>query len=601
MYKFIEWSDIDLKGKTSGQKHVQCPICDKGKNDTALSVNISEGKAICHRCESVSIRDKKEDEVINYDLPPQQWQNYTNISDKVVKWFRDERKISQRTLIECKITEQKIYFPQKQKELNAICFNYFDDDVLVSTKFRSGDKDFTQSANTKKIFYGINDIKYSDEIIIVEGEIDKLSFWEADIKNVISVPNGANDLDLFKDNPIFDNKKIVIAVDTDKNGVKLEEGIIEIFGESNCYKIQFPDDCKDANDVLQKYNHLKLSHTYESKVKYSVLKIKDYVFDMRIVNSQMNDFLDGKIKKGFKSGIEVLDNHFVFKKNEFYVLTGKKGSGKTTINQALQIIGSVSNNLIWVVAFQENDKWAMKLNYMNYLLGDYAKDVKTQDPEKYQIVSDWVDKHFYFLKVESIKEALDVTKTMIEDLNIDVYGVLLDPINSFKSGFKDSGNGYADGKNDALELLNFTLKTCSVFLNQHPTISAQRQDGAVSSYQGEGGWFLNKASFIYVINRDKGSSDNELIVESVRNMHTGGAQTDSENPVILEWSSTAINIRYKEDISKSINVIQQIIAEKNIFKLNDKDGKSIKKNSDLEFDNEIIDIKLEYDTDEIPF
>jgi twinkle protein len=600
MYRFIEWSAIDLKGKTSGQKHVPCPNCNKGTKDAALSVNITEGKAICHRCESISIRDKKEDE-IEYELPPQQWQNHTKISDKVVKWFSDVRKISQRTLIECKITEQIVYFPQKQKDLNAICFNYFDNDVLVSTKFRSGDKDFTQSANTKKIFYGINDIKNSDEIIIVEGEIDKLSFWEADIKNVISVPNGANDVDLFKDNPIFENKKIVIAVDTDQNGVKLENGILDIFGESNCFKITFPKGCKDANDVLQNHNHIELSKLYENKVKYSVLKIKDYLFDMGIVNNQMNDFLEGKIKKGFRSNIEVLDNHFVFKRNEFYVLTGKKGSGKTTINQALQIIGSVSNDLIWVVAFQENDKWAMKLNYMNYLLGDYAKDVKNQEPEKYKIVSDWVDKHFYFLKVESIKEALDVTKTMIEDLNIDIYGVLLDPINSFKSGFKDSGNGYADGKNDALEILNFSLKYCSVFVNQHPTISAQRQEGAVSSYQGEGGWFLNKASFIYVINREKGSSDNELIVESVRNMHTGGSQTDSENPVILEWSATSINVRYKEDISQETNVIQRIIIEKGLFDLTGTAKHKLREADLKEYDDNIIQMSLPNSADEVPF
>jgi len=600
MYKFIDWNDIDLKGKTSGQKHIPCPICNKGKNDTSLSVNITDGKAICHRCESVSIRDKKEKQIINYDLPPQEWNNYTNISDNFVKWFREERKISQRTLIECKITEQEVYFPQKQKKLDAICFNYFDNETLISTKFRSLHKDFTQTSNTKKIFYGINDIKNSEEIIIVEGEIDKLSFWEADIKNVISVPNGANDLDLFKDNPIFDNKKIVIAVDTDKNGIKLENGILEIFGESKCSKLIFPDGCKDANDVLKNYNHLVLSKIYENKINYSVLKIKEYLFDMGHVNAQMSDFLLGKIEQGYKTGIDIFDNHFVFKKNEFYVLTGKKGSGKTTINQAIQIMGSVSNDLIWVVAFQENDKWAMKLNYMNYVLGDYAKDVLLNEPEKYKIASDWIDAHFYFLKVESIKKALDITKTLITDLNINVYGLMLDPINSFKSGFNETGNGYIDGKNDALELLNFSLKYCSIYINQHPTISAQRQDGAVSSYQGEGGWFLNKASFIYVINRDKGSSNNELIVESVRNMHTGGAQTDSENPVILEWSSIAINVRYKDDIVKISNVIQTLILKNNLFKLTKNAVESIIKNEDIEFNREII-THLEYDTREIPF
>ena len=62
------------------------------------------------------------------------------------------------------------------------------------------------------------------------------------------------------------------------------------------------------------------------------------------INKDIDNFLTGRIPKGFGSGIHELDNHFLCKKNEFYLLTGKKGDGKTTIHQALELLFSIVNN-----------------------------------------------------------------------------------------------------------------------------------------------------------------------------------------------------------------------------------------------------------------
>ena len=45
-----------------------------------------------------------------------------------------------------------------------------------SVKFRDSEKNFKQVAGAEKIFYGLDDIKDNDEVIIVEVEFDKLSF-----------------------------------------------------------------------------------------------------------------------------------------------------------------------------------------------------------------------------------------------------------------------------------------------------------------------------------------------------------------------------------------------------------------------------------------
>ena len=46
-------------------------------------------------------------------------------------------------------------------------------------------------AGAEKILYGLNDIAGKEEVIIVEGEIDKLSLEEAGLTNAVSVPDGA--------------------------------------------------------------------------------------------------------------------------------------------------------------------------------------------------------------------------------------------------------------------------------------------------------------------------------------------------------------------------------------------------------------------------
>ena len=435
----FEWEEIDFSKtrKTSGEVVTLCPACShtrKKKTDKCLGVNLDKGVARCNHCGAVSHKEsdeiKKEDVI--YELPNQQWQNNTSLSDNIVKWFKDKRKISQQTLIECKVTEERIYFPQKKKELNAIAFNYFDGDILVTSKYRSGDKDFMQTKNTRKIFYGVNDIKDSDEVVCVEGEIDKLAFWEAGIKNVISVPNGASDISLFVEGiELFEDKKIVLAVDNDKAGKILESAIIEIIGKDNCSKIIFPKGCKDANDVLIKENKFKLLSAYENRKSYNEIEVENLIYTSEEINDTLLDFLEGRIEMGMTTGVSALDNHFSYKKNEFYLLTGNKGSGKTSINQAIQLMGSLANDIKWVVAFQENSAWSMKLNFMNYILGKWAKDVLKDNPNKYYAVQEWVDEHFIFLKVNTINDLIKATKVLIEDKGIDVFGVLADPINSF--------------------------------------------------------------------------------------------------------------------------------------------------------------------------
>ncbi|NDV84991.1 toprim domain-containing protein [Bacteroides sp. 51] len=106
--------------------------------------------------------------------------------------------------------------------------------------------------------YNIDGIKGTPECICVEGEIDALSFAEIGRTDVISVPTGANTnlswMDRFMESHFDDKKVIYIAVDNDNKGLELRKALLARLGTERCKIMEYPQGCKDANEVLQAHH-----------------------------------------------------------------------------------------------------------------------------------------------------------------------------------------------------------------------------------------------------------------------------------------------------------------------------------------------------------
>ena len=132
------------------------------------------------------------------------------------------------------------YFPQVRESRNAINFNYYREGELINIKYRDGEKNFKLVSGAELIFYGLDNIKDSERVYIVEGEIDALSLHEAGIYSVCSVPNGAskgNQKLEYLDNcwQYFKEKKeIVLCTDNDKAGLALRNELARRFGKYRC-------------------------------------------------------------------------------------------------------------------------------------------------------------------------------------------------------------------------------------------------------------------------------------------------------------------------------------------------------------------------------
>ena len=172
-----------------------------------------------------------------------------------------------------KISEGSEWMPQTSKNENTIQFNYFINNELINIKYRDGRKNFKLVKGAEKVFYNVDSTVGHDYVVIVEGEIDALSFLEAKVNSVVSVPNGATITKLnldYLDNCIeyFENKsKIIIAVDQDEAGQNLQKELIRRFGAEICYTTSFAD-LKDANEYLMAYGPSMLSLLIDKAIPF---------------------------------------------------------------------------------------------------------------------------------------------------------------------------------------------------------------------------------------------------------------------------------------------------------------------------------------------
>jgi twinkle protein len=258
----------------------------------------------------------------------------TEAGSEVFAWFL-KRGITQATVERNRIKQTGA------GEHAAICFPFLHENKLVNVKYRGlHEKKFWQTQGASKIFYGLDDLVGQTECVICEGEMDKLSFNEAGFFNVVSVPDGAPSPEARSFESKFSfletcadclepMQKIYLACDADEAGTKLRDELARRLGKHRCLVVNFPENCKDANDVLVRFGAVRLWQCVEQARPYPVegaMTVQDY-----------EAALDDLYKYGFpvppKSGFAEFDAVFHPFAGALTVVTGVPSHGKTTFLQ----------------------------------------------------------------------------------------------------------------------------------------------------------------------------------------------------------------------------------------------------------------------------
>jgi twinkle protein len=372
------------------------------------------------------------------------------INPAYINWF-EKRGISNNTLLRFQITQGTEWMPKSKMEVPVVCFNYFKKNELVNIKFRGPGKDFKLAKDAELIFYNIDAIEDKEEVVIVEGEIDCLSMYEAGIYNCISVPNGTSpkgNMQLkYLDNCyeyFVNKKKIVIATDNDNVGKLLKEELSRRLGKEICYQIEYPIDCKDSNDILNKYGKETLRNLVENAKQFPI----EGIVSNDEIEQEIWDYYKNGYPKGIEIGIPGLDDHVRLMEGQITIVTGIPGSGKSEFTDYIMSKTSINHDWKWAICSFENTppvfhatKIIEKLSGRAF---DYRIDPLNRVSEfELDITIGHLKENFNFINTTDTDITIDgiLSKTTELVLRKGIKGLLIDPWNYIEHNIP---NGFSE-------------------------------------------------------------------------------------------------------------------------------------------------------------
>lgn len=536
-YERISISDLEIKGsRESGQVRSTCPHCRDYKqhgNAACVSINLDTGFGQCFKCGTKFLLKER----------AQKWQQHTRSFNKKKAYKRPSlqglEKAYNGTLVDYVLKrgldpQQCLshgIFMAKRKfsgiERDCLAFAFYEGSQIINIQYKTTDKQFSFEADCELIPYGIDNVLGCDEMIITEGLFDAEAMIEAGFPNTVSVPNGAGtdfkrSFERFKYSHFADIKTVYIAGDNDEEGLKCRENIAAYFGEARCKQVEWPDDCKDANDVMMKYGKDRIGECIKSAKD---CPIKGAI-TLQDINERLDVIYEEGLKPGLTIGVQGLDHLVRFELGRIMVISGYPGTGKSSFEDFL--ILSLANQHGWKTAIFTPEKYPTELHYMELAEMLTAKKFyKDKMPiPMMQHVEKWLSENVFHIDGEggaAIDDILHVALQLKQRYGINVFA--LDPFN------------YVDlpmiaGANDTQKISD-VLKKIVAFAHQqkvfvivvaHPKKPDDigKTEKAASLYDIAGSAdFYNKCDYGIILNRDKVRDLTFVNVLKIRFRHLG--------------------------------------------------------------------------------
>lgn len=490
--------EFNTEGKGDEERHL-CPECShlrKKSKDKCLAWNTKENIGYCHNCTaSFFIFNPSRKEFV---VP--EWKNKTDLTDRAVKWFTG-RMISQRTLVKMRLYSDTEFMPQFKKEVEVMCMPYFFQGELFNIKYRGPQKSFKMHTGSELIFYNQDALLNNEDIIIVEGEIDALSFIECGYDNVISVPNGANVKLEYLDTyySLFEKvKRIYLATDQDTKGTELRDELARRLGAERCLIVNFKD-CKDANAYLCQYGGADFRSLLTGAQPVPVSGI--------VTAEQIEPDIRQMFEVGFNPGLplgEVFDSNIKWETRRLATVSGIPSHGKSEFVDYLLV--KLNLKYGWKAALFTPENYPLSYHYVKLFEKITGKKFNKNSASEldYEMAYEHISKNFFYIMNEedfTVDNILASAKSLVRTKGIKV--LVIDPYNRLDHQYKDSETQYISRFLDKLTMFARVYDVL-VFLIAHPR-KIEKENGAFripTTYDIAGSSnFANKSDYIFTVYR----------------------------------------------------------------------------------------------------
>jgi twinkle protein len=555
----------------NGENQMVCPECSsdrKKKTDKCFSFNLNKGAGRCNHCGIVLVENKPFEPKTTYnEYKRPKIVELSKYTDNCIKFFRS-RLISEKTLLDLKVTEAIEWMPQARSEIPTIQFNYFRNGELINIKSRGKNKDFKLFKDAELIFYNLDATIDNETIIICEGEMDALAIYECGFKNVISVPNGAglgkinfeyldNCIDSFSD-----NTKFLLALDNDKAGLNLQNELARRLGFENCSKIVFKD-CKDANDCLIKYGMKAVIDSINDAKEFPIVG----VFNALDIERDIYEYYNNGLPQGCGIGVGEVDMHIKFQEGYLTTITGIPGHGKSEFLDFLLCRLNISHD--WKTALYSPENHPLELHFSKFaekISGKPFEGINRLSPIDLKNLIEYHSKNFFFINPENdftLDNILAAVKQLVRKKGIKAF--VIDAWNKLDHQYTTNETKYISEQLDKITIFCEKNKV-HCFLVAHPTkIQKDKTTGKYEipnlySISGSAN-FYNKTANGITVYLDYETGLTEIYVQKVKFKHWG--QTGC---IQMGWDKT--NGRYYKGTPTYESWINTIEAPKQIDNTN---------------------------------
>jgi twinkle protein len=507
-------ANVDLRPKhfrEATQIQMICPVCGGGTEFApCLTLTIDKGGRgavwYCHRgtcgwSDNLVIPDKNR--IVRFASPARPVRKPDPVAETdqrrtpLLYDFFAKRGISQQTVDMFGVYQTTHYFHKKGEHkagiYPAIVFPYVFNHEVVNRKYRSVHRQLAQEKDPLHTLFNVASITEDVDVVFVEGETDCMAVHEAGWRHVVTLKDGApvkvkDDYDPDHDTDrrfealkthadVLQNvKKFILAGDSDAPGLAMREELARRLGRHRCWLVTWPEGCKDACEVMQRFGEDVVNECLHNAKAYPIDDVQE------ITGEALDAYLELPAPRILTTGTTATDQILNLPgEGRLIIVTGVPSSGKSQWTMFLMMHLMLREDRRFLVFSPEMQPWEeFAVQCAQILIGKPARRSRTwtedhvlMSREERREAGLWLNSRLRFLSSDAQDKppTLDwlLDRGTESALRLGITDLLIDPWNELEH--HSGGMPDTDYIGRSLQKLKGFANRhgCNVWIIAHPT------------------------------------------------------------------------------------------------------------------------------------